>query len=208
MQSTWQTINVQNKRHNKHGYSGSRSGRVGGDDRLEINRIWAMPNKWTFRIKPIKELINRYVKTGYGTTWVDPFAGYNSPAHITNDIEGRGNKFNLDGLEFLKTIDNGLACGCLFDPPYSVDQSLRKYTPKFKGTAGRAEYRAKCKDEIGRIIKKGGIVISFSWDSAGIGLKRGFDIIEILLICHGACHNDTIVTVERKIKSNEEIPFP
>ena len=27
-----------------------------------INRIWAMPNKNTFQIKPIKELIERYIE--------------------------------------------------------------------------------------------------------------------------------------------------
>lgn len=30
----------------------------------DINRIWAMPHSLTFTIKPIRELINRYVKEG------------------------------------------------------------------------------------------------------------------------------------------------
>jgi len=38
----------------------------------------------------------------------------------------------------------------------------------------------------------------FSEYSVGIGANRGFEIEEILLICHGACHNDTIITVDRK----------
>jgi hypothetical protein len=29
---------------------------------IKINRIWAMPNRWTFTIKPIKELINAYFR--------------------------------------------------------------------------------------------------------------------------------------------------
>lgn len=33
----------------------------------------------------------------------------------------------------------------------------------------------------------------------GIGKKNGFEIIEILLVAHGGMHNDTIVTVERKL---------
>jgi len=102
----------------------------------------------------------------------------------------------MDALDWLKTLDT--VNGVLFDPPYSVEQCLRRYTPKQNGTAGRAEYWAKCKDEIARIVIPQGIAISFCWDSTGMGKKRGFDIIEILLICHGACHNDTIVTVERR----------
>ena len=31
-----------------------------------------------------------------------------------------------------------------------------------------------------------------------MGIKRGFEIVEIMFLCHGACHNDTIITVEKK----------
>jgi len=134
-------------------------------------------------------------------TWIDPFAGKKSPAGLTNDIEPGLAMFSMDALEFLKKIKSQFQpCnGVLFDPPYSVEQCLRRYTPKRNGTAGRAEYWAKCKDEISKILKVFGLCISFGWDSTGIGIKRGFEILEILLVCHGACHNDTIVTVERKI---------
>ena len=163
-----------------------------------INRVWAMPSIWTFKVKPINELLTRYVNGG--SNWVDPFAGENSPAEWTNDIENRGAKFQMDALEFLKIMPDASVNGVLFDPPYSVEQCLRRYTPKFKGTAGRAEYWARCKDEIARILVTGGLSISFCWDSTGIGIKRGFELLEILLVCHGACHNDTIVTVEIKAK--------
>jgi hypothetical protein len=164
---------------------------------MKIGRVWAMPSKWTFKIPPIKDLLAEYI-TGTSSFWVDPFAGQYSPACVTNDIEGRGAQYNLDALEFLKGLTDGFARGVLFDPPYSVEQCLRRYTPKQGGTAGRAEYWAQCKDEIARIVEPGGYCISFCWDSTGIGKKRGFEIEEILLVCHGACHNDTIVTVDRK----------
>ncbi len=171
---------------------------------MKISRVWAMPSKWTFTVKPIAELLGRYVGDGQG--WADPFAGENSPAELTNDIEGRGARYQMDALEFLK--DRTFVTGVIFDPPYSVEQCLRRYTPKFKGTAGRAEYWARCKDEIARIVQPGGLTISFCWDSTGIGKKRGFEIEEILLVCHGACHNDTIVTVERHVKSVLVAPKP
>ena len=164
-------------------------------NRMAINRVWEMPNKWTFGMKSMQNILKKY---NVGLGWHDPFAGINSPAEITNDIEGRGAQYEMDALEFLKEQKDNSSEGILFDPPYSVDQCLRKYTPKFKGTAGRAEYWAKCKNEIARIVKPNKLAISFGWDSTGIGKKRGFGIIEILLVCHGACHNDTIVTVERK----------
>jgi hypothetical protein len=165
---------------------------------MKISRVWAMPNKWTFKITPIADLLAKYVGDGKG--WIDPFAGETSPAECTNDIDNPKATFHEDALEFLSRLSE--AKGVLFDPPYSVEQCLRKYTPKFKGTAGRAEYWAKCKDEIARIIQPGGIAISFCWDSTGMGINRGFELVQILLVCHGACHNDTIVTVERKVQSN------
>jgi hypothetical protein len=44
---------------------------------MKIERKWAMPNKWTFTIKPIAELLKEEVTEGM---WCDPFAGKNSPA--------------------------------------------------------------------------------------------------------------------------------
>lgn len=146
-------------------------------------------------MKPVKKLLIEHM-TGQ---WADPFAGENSPAQIRNDIRSEAKaEFTGDALEFLKARKNPID-GILFDPPYSVEQCLRKYTPIQAGTAGRAEYWAKCKDEIARILKPEGKAICFGWDSTGIGIKRGFELLEILLICHGACHNDTIVTVEQRV---------
>ena len=50
------------------------------------------------------------------------------------------------------------------------------------------------------MVKKDGIVITCGWNSGGIGKKYGFEIIEILLVPHGGWHNDTIITVEKKVK--------
>ena len=56
------------------------------------------------------------------------------------------------------------------------------------------------KKEVHRLVKQGGLVLSFGWNSGGIGKSLGFEIIEILLVAHGGAHNDTICTVERKLK--------
>jgi len=102
---------------------------------MKIKRVWAMPNKWTFKIPPIAELISRYNKTGLG--WVDPFAGESDLAQFSNDITPNKAKFNMDALDFLKSLEDNMARGVFFDPPYSEEQCLRSYKAKFKGTAGR-----------------------------------------------------------------------
>ena len=162
---------------------------------IQLSRVWEMPNKYTFKMKAVSQLLNKYQ---VGDNWVDPFAGLYSPAQITNDIRPLNTTYNMDALEFLKQLPDCTYTGVLFDPPYSVEQCLRKYTPKYKGTAGRAEYWAKCKDEIARIVKGNGLTISFAWDSTGMGKVRRFRLIELVVVCHGACHNDTLITVEIK----------
>jgi hypothetical protein len=60
-------------------------------------------------------------------------------------------------------------------------------------------YWGSCKNEVARTLKVDGICIICGWSSNGIGLKRGFKMIEILLVPHGGSKNDTIVTVEKKL---------
>ena len=93
---------------------------------MEIDRVWAMPNKHTFRIKPIADLLLECVGDGYG--WLDPFAGFNSPAEYTNDLDPETNaSFHLDALEFLISTETGTIGGVLFDPPYSPRQVAECY---------------------------------------------------------------------------------
>jgi len=39
---------------------------------MQINRIWAMPNKFTFKIKPIKKIVEKYIKVFCNKTGVSP----------------------------------------------------------------------------------------------------------------------------------------
>ena len=160
---------------------------------MNINRIWAMPNKNTFLIKPIKNLIDRYC----GGEWADPFANNNSPAKYTNDLnEEMDTMYHLDAVEFLKTFKDEQLDGVLLDPPYSMHQCTVSYAGygKKKVIALTPVY-----DEIRRILRRGGVCISFGWGTNGIGKKRGFETHEVLIVPHGGHHNDTLVTVEQKI---------
>lgn len=159
-----------------------------------------MPNSNTFEIKPIKELIDKYT---YGLI-IDPFANKNKLASVTNDLDEQyDTDYHMDALDFLKKFDDNSVDCVLYDPPYSVRQVsevYRKLGHSVNMETTQASYWSKQKKEIGRIVNRGGIVISCGWNSGGIGKKYGFEILEILLVPHGGAHNDTIVTVERKIK--------
>lgn len=166
---------------------------------MNIERKWAMPNKNTFEIKPIKEFINRNIK---GDVTIDPFANVNKIAKITNDLNTEYNTaYHLDAIDFLKQFDDDSVDFVLFDPPYSPRQVSECYkslgmTVNMQTT--QASYWSKLKKEIARVLKVGGGVITFGWNSGGIGKSLGFEIQEILMVAHGGWHNDTICTYEVK----------
>ena len=108
----------------------------------------------------------------------------------------------MDALDFLKKLDDESADVVLYDPPYSPRQVKECYegvgmTVTAEHT--KASWRAKHLDEIARVLKPNGICLSFGWNTNGVGKKRGFEIIEILMVAHGGSKNDTLCTVERKV---------
>lgn len=168
-----------------------------------LRREWAMPNKNTFSIKPIKEVVERVKGQVEDGLIIDPFANESKIADITNDLDTQYDTiYHMDALDFLKTFEDSSVGLVLYDPPYSprqVSEIYKKlgYSVNMQTTQG--SYWSKQKAEIGRIVKKNGYVISCGWNSGGIGRKYGFEIQEILLVAHGGCHNDTIIVVDKKI---------
>ncbi len=165
---------------------------------MRIDRIWAMPNKWTFTIQPIADLLREEVTGGL---WVDPFAGENSPANVRNDLNPKRNtEYHMDALEFLKMFKDESVDGVLYDPPYSPRQVRECYDVIGIDIPfdGRTNFWSDTKDEIARITKNGGKVICFGWNSMGCGLSRGFKMDRVLIVPHGGMRNDTICTVETK----------
>lgn len=179
---------------------------------MEINRIWAMPNKNTFTIKPIRELIERYIKEvkdkNPNAIIIDPFANQSKLADITNDLDNQyDTDYHMDALDFLKMFNDESIDMVLYDPPFSPRQVAECYKNLGKTVnmqTTQSSYWNRHKKEISRIVKENGIVITCGWNSGGIGKTNGFEIVEILLVPHGGWHNDTIVTVDKKLNSNME----
>lgn len=159
-----------------------------------------MPNKNTFSIPPIKELVARYTQNQ--NVIVDPFANNSKIGTITNDMNPKyGTMYHMDALEFLQQLESESADVVLYDPPYSLRQVKECYegvgiTVTAEHT--KASWRARHLDEIARILKPNGICLCFGWNTNGVGKKRGFEMVEVLIVPHGGSKNDTLCTVERK----------
>lgn len=171
---------------------------------MTFDRVFSMPNSHTFKMQPVKEILDWYCKPNLLV--IDPFARDSSYAGpYSNDLNPKFNTaFQLDAIAFL---DEALKQSfkfdvALLDPPYSPRQISECYqqigrTVKKEDTQNSHLYK-ECKDRLSLSLKDNGVAICFGWNSMGFGLKRGFKMEHVRLITHGAAHNDTIVTIERK----------
>lgn len=169
---------------------------------IKFSRTWAMPNRDTFSVRPIGDFVKRYLSGSKIS--IDPFAADKTWATHTNDINPKTEAIHhLDAEHFLKmchqwNIKSDLV---LFDPPYSPRQISECYKGigmevGMKETQSALLYQ-RVRNAIIPCLAPGGIVLSFGWNSVGMGKKHGFKQIEIMLCCHGGAHNDTICLAEQ-----------
>lgn len=171
---------------------------------LTFSREWAMPDRDTFSVQPIRNFIRPYLQKYYAS--VDPFARRSELALVTNDLNPEmPTNYHMDAEDFCKEMARqGRSFDlAFFDPPYSPRQISECYRGIGKPvTAKDTQNAALCKrvrDALVPILMPDAVVLSFGWNSNGMGKARGFEIIELKLVAHGGAHNDTICIAERRI---------
>jgi len=171
---------------------------------MKFSREFAMPNRNTFSLPSVSKLLDRRLD-GHKLV-IDPFARNSLRAAHTNDLDpstkARHHVLAENYLEELILRGGILADAVLFDPPYSPRQISECYKSVglkvgMKETQNASLYKS-AKDRLDKLLPPGGVAICCGWNSMGFGLKRGYEMREILLVSHGGAHNDTIVTVEVK----------
>ncbi len=108
----------------------------------------------------------------------------------------------MDAEEFLlKLAGDGVQADCiLLDPPYSPRQISECY--KEAGLkvgmveTQNARLYKRVRDAARKVCRQGTTVLSFGWNSCGMG-SEGFERLEIMLVAHGGAHNDTICVADR-----------
>jgi len=143
---------------------------------LKMSRVWSVPNIQTFSIPFIKKLIKKYRTGKVLDLFIFPF---------DEDVLIKLEKIKTESIDVL-----------LYDPPYSSNMAKTLYDNKGKNIFGNY-YHKNLRLEASRVLKPGGIVIKFGWDSTR--LNNNLEIIEVILISHGGQHHDTICTIQRKI---------
>ena len=177
---------------------------------MKITREWDMPNADTFSIPTIGAFVKRYLLKSKCS--VDPFARNKRWATHTNDLNPEtAATHHLEAEEFLKMLagQNVKADCFIFDPPYSPRQLKECYDgigKKMQMEDGQtARLRSIWRDAAMPLLTDDAVVLSFGWNTVGFGKVLGFEIEEIMLVCHGADHNDTICMAEKRLQKDAEL---
>lgn len=175
-----------------------------------FGRVFAMPSAETYSIPPISQFVKRWLPlTG---AVIDPFARNSKYGTLTNDLDPTTSAMHhMDAGAFcaLMASEGKLYPLGLFDPPYSPRQISEVYKSVglavgMKETQNSALYK-RVRDAMDKCIPYNGIVLSFGWNSNGMGKGRGYQMEEVLIVNHGGAHNDTICVAERKMRPS---PLP
>ena len=164
-----------------------------------IYRAWAMPAADTFDCPPLGDFVRRYLRQSRIS--VDPFARNKLWATYTNDLNAETEaESHMDAVAFLRGLrERDKPDLFIIDPPYSPRQVKECYdgiglVAGIEDTQTGRLYRH-IREQINDLAEVGAIVLWFGWSSVGMGAP--WDLLEMLCVCHGDAHNDTIATAWR-----------
>ena len=165
-----------------------------------------MPSADTTKCLPIGDMVRRHLR---GVS-VDPFARNSAMATHTNDLDPEtAAQHHMQAPDFLAMLarQGVVADVVIFDPPYSPRQIAECYAAcglaPTQADTQNARLYAECRREIRKLCAHGSRVLSFGWNTVGMG--KGFAMEELLIVCHGAAHNDTLCTVEVMTEQQHEL---
>ena len=175
---------------------------------VKWSREWAMPSADTFDIPHIAGFVKKHLMQCKVS--IDPFARNKRWATYTNDLNpATAAEYHMDAVAFMEMLvrEGVKADLIIIDPPYSPRQISECYQSAglkagMKDTQSAVLYQ-RVKNAAAKLATKDAIVLSFGWNSVGLGKDRGFEISEIMLVCHGGAHNDTICMSETKRTENQ-----
>jgi len=167
-----------------------------------------MPNCDTFDVPSISGFVKKYLMRS--ALSVDCFSRNKRWATYTNDLNPNTSaEYHMDANDFLTMLaDKGIVSDLVIcDPPYSPRQVKECYEsigwPMKHTDALLGMTRKRLKQQINRLVPVNGVVLHFGWNT--VGMSKGWDIEEILLVCHGSDHNDTICMAERKLLNSQGV---
>jgi N-acyl-D-aspartate/D-glutamate deacylase len=154
------------------------------------------------------DMVQRYLRDSVVS--VDPFARNKRWATYTNDMNpNTAAEYNMEARDFMRhLVGEGVKADLIiFDPPYSPRQVSEVYselglTATMKDTQ-TACMKKECRQLMRQLAALNTVVLSFGWNSVGMG--KGWQTLETMLVCHGGDHNDTICLAERLVSEQIDL---
>jgi hypothetical protein len=171
---------------------------------VKFSRARSIPSAETFSSPPIAAFVKSYLRLSKNSA--DPFARNKRWATWTNDLNPNTTaEYHMEARAFLQMLKERqeVLDLVLFDPPYSRRQVKEVYeSVGLQFTNHDSQYySSNWREErtiINDILGVGGVVLSFGWNTSGMGSFSTFAAEEILIVCHGGSRYDTLCIAERK----------
>lgn len=105
--------------------------------------------------------------------------------------------YHMDAYDFVKQWRGKPFDTVILDPPYNLRKAMEKYDGRFIHRFTRL------KNALPSIMRVGGIVITYGYDTTGMGVRRGFVKEGVGMINHSGAHKDTLIVIERYLGTPE-----
>lgn len=171
---------------------------------MKIEYAFSMPNKWTFKMKPIWDYVLTVILKH--TNILFPFAGFMRFAQIPTK--------NFTYIDISTDLPKPYIQGDIFDvlpelikkqqkydliisdPPYSFFQSLHSYAVNTKVI----QQITQLKQLYNQLLENNGEIIHCGYNTTGMSKKHGYEKTNLLIVNCGGSHNDFLVLTEQKKK--------
>jgi hypothetical protein len=180
---------------------------VNGDVEIESNGgrdadgSARMLSRWTFEYTPARDILREEM---HGRT-LNACAGKTKLEHdaeiVRNDLNPeRDAAYHHDVTAIAEYFEPQSFDTIIFDPPFDEKQAETKYD----GMHAMDVYAAL--EQFNELVRPGGAVITFGWNSWGMRSFPAFERSRTTLLQRGPIHRDVIVTVDRRTAA--QIPQP
>lgn len=160
----------------------------GGRDRDGSHRTFG---RWSFQYTPARVFVEERLEGRV----LNACAGKTKLRHtdeiVRNDLNpDRDADYHFDVCEIADHLESGSFDTVVFDPPFDDLQAEDKYDSL------RADDVLAAFEQFNELVRPGGRVITFGWNSWGMSSLPSFDREETVLFQRGACLRDVITTVD------------
>jgi len=160
---------------------------------LELSYHTVAPNRWTFTSDKIRAWVERRLRGRV----LNACAGKTTLAHdheiVRNDLNPERNAdTHHDVVEIADHFGPQSFDTVVFDPPFDDLQAADKYDSL------RADSVLAAFEQFATLVRAGGVVVTFGWNSWGMRSHSVFDREETVLFQRGPVKRDVIGTVDRR----------